>query len=143
MKKILSILLATLLLCGGLAVLAGAADTYTLNYDCKGGDNGPYPQVGIEAGTTVTLSDQAPYRLGYAFKGWAAADGGTQAIESIEVNGNTTVYAIWEKVVIVTPPEDKIFNFMLKFFEGATEFAGVMTWIARYIFFGWLWGQWL
>jgi len=143
MKKILSILLATLLLCGGLAVLAGAVDTYTLMYDLRGGEHGPYPQVGIEAGTTVTLSTEPPYRTGYAFVGWTATEDGTQAIESIEVNGHTTVYAMWEKIIIIPPPTDKIYDAMLKFFEGADVFASFMTWIVRYIFFGWLWGQWL
>jgi len=141
MKKLISVLLAMLMLCGGLAVLAGAVDTYILTYDLKGGENGPFPQFSIPAGTTVTLSSTIPHRAGYAFKGWSATDGGTEAIESIEVNENTTVYAIWEAVVIITPPRDKIFDFMLEFFEGAAEFAGVMTWIVRYIFFGWLWGQ--
>jgi len=145
MKKLLCVLLAALMLCGGFALMAGAVDTYTLIYDCKSATTapGPFPQVGIEAGTTVTLSAIEPTRDGYTFKGWSATDGGTTAITSIEVNENTTVYAIWAENAEVPPSEDKIFNFLFDFFLGAAEFANVMTWIVRYLCFGWLWGQWL
>lgn len=145
MKKLLCVLLAALMLCGGFALLAGAVDTYTLIYDCKGAVDapGPFPQVGIAAGTTVTLSAIEPAREGYSFLGWSATDGGTTPITSIVVNNNTTVYAIWVENPVIPGSRDKIYNFLYDFFLGAAQFANFATWIVRYIFFGWLWGQWL
>lgn len=117
--------------------------TYTITYNTKGGTGGPTPQVGIEAGTTVTLSTTAPKREAYVFKGWAATDGGTAVITSIAVNANTTVYAVWEPFTPPSGPSDKLLGFFIDFFAGGVEIATVATWIARYLFFGWLWGQWL
>ena len=36
---------------------------------------------------------------------------------------------------------DKIHDFFARFLPEAI--AGVMTWVVRYLFFGWLWGRWL
>jgi len=113
--------------------------TYTLTYNLKNGTGGPAQQTGIAAGAVVPLSTAAPTRAGYTFKGWAATDGGTTAITSVTVNADTTVYAIWEQNAVTPDPDpdpDPIFDFFANFLPESV--ANVLTWIVRYVFFGWL-----
>ena len=115
--------------------------TYTLTYDANGGVGGPAAQANILLGTEVTLATTGlPTREGYSFKGWAASAAGTAIITSVTVNENTTVYAVWEQNV-QPPAPDPILELLSGFLP--ESIAGVLAVILRYVFFGWLWGQWL
>ena len=87
-------------------IVPGAAQTFTLTYDANGGQNAPRQQTGIEANTSVNLSTEAPTRDGAIFMGWSL-DGDNEKIykagekypdllgNTLKIEGNTTVYAIW------------------------------------------------
>ena len=71
---------------------------YTLTYDANGGE-GTMDSVDYDEGTEVTLADcgfTAPE--GKQFKGWATSSDGAETVTSVTMNGETTVYAIWEDV---------------------------------------------
>jgi len=123
-----------------LGVIAPPA-TYTLTYNLNNGTGGPVVQTGIVAGAVVTLSTTAPTRAGYTFKGWAATVTGTAVVTSVTVNADTTVYAVWEQITIVDPPETDPILELLSFLPAGI--ANVVAAIVRYVFFGWLWGEWL
>ena len=99
-KKILSVLLAVLLLVSSMAVsfTASAAD-FKLTYDANGGVNPPSSQTYTKSGER-NISTFQPTREGYTFLGWSLdpedweaqyAAGGT-----INVDGRITLYAVWK-----------------------------------------------
>jgi|GEM_PF-3701218 len=107
MKKLLTILLAVCLLCGGMVVGASAADTYTITY--TGGSVVPVPQTKIH-GVDLILSPNIPWSSGstfYTFVGWYAFFGYVgdyqvglhfyQPGDVYKVNNNTQMYACWEE----------------------------------------------
>jgi len=116
---------------------------YTLTYDMLGGTGGPAPQANILAGTTVTLATTGlPTKAGFTFGGWSATSGGTAAITSVAMDGNKTVYAVWEKL-----PEKSAFEQWKdkladgKFgglFKGLATWADFLLYIIYFVFFGWL-----
>jgi len=105
--------------------------TFTLTYNANNGTGGPATQTGIAANTEVTLATtNLPTRAGYTFKGWAAATTGAAPIAALTVNGNTTVYAVWEKNP--DPPAPKFWD----------NWPPFLQWILQYVLFGWLWMRW-
>jgi uncharacterized repeat protein (TIGR02543 family) len=93
----------------------------TVTYDGNGGvwyDWAEDPTTGEYQTVTLTQQQQTdvhrgrydvgygewPEREGYAFRGWASTRDSQQASEwwTTEINGNTTFYAIWEKLMVVT-----------------------------------------
>ena len=73
--------------------------TYTVTYDCNGGESGcPDPSTisNISSGTSITLAN-APSKTGYDFIGWS--DGGTTYAtgNSYTVNSDVTFTAQWQE----------------------------------------------
>ena len=106
MKKILSILLASLLL-AGTGVVAAFAASYTITF--HEGEN-PLgitttnlpPPMSKDEGIATNLPTQIPLRENYKFKGWAASPTLTAgqkvyaAGEAYNLDETDTLYAIWE-----------------------------------------------
>ena len=67
---------------------------YTLTYVSNGGTE--YKAERYDSGTTVKLG-KTPMREGYLFTGWYADEKLTNEINRIQMTGNKTVYAGWEK----------------------------------------------
>jgi hypothetical protein len=73
-----------------------AATTYTVTYDCNGGESGcPTNITDIEPGTSITLAD-APTKPHYNFNGWKSGEITYNAGASYTVNSNVTFTAQWE-----------------------------------------------
>lgn len=70
-------------------------DTYTLTFDTNGGS--ALKSVDVKAGTTIDLAQYVPVRAGYTFLGWYSDSALKNAVTSITLNRNTTVYAKWDK----------------------------------------------
>lgn len=74
--------------------------SYTVKYDANGGSGTPADQSMV-IGMALTLSSETPARSGYRFLGWATSATATAAKyqpgDSISLNGDTTLYAVWEK----------------------------------------------
>lgn len=69
--------------------------TYTLTFDTNGGS--ALKSVDAKAGTTIDLAQYVPVRAGYTFLGWYSDSALKNAVTSITLNRNTTVYAKWDK----------------------------------------------
>ena len=67
---------------------------YTLTYVSNGGTE--YKAERYDSSTTVKLG-KTPMREGYLFTGWYADEKLTNEINRIQMTGNKTVYAGWEK----------------------------------------------
>ena len=73
----------------------------TITYDANGGKVTPQSQT-VKEGEKLTLPE--PEREGYEFKGWyTQAEGGSQVTAQTAVTGDCTIYAHWEKKVVVEP----------------------------------------
>lgn len=87
-----------------LNALVDKAETYTLTYNANGGSGAPASQSGA---ASYTISTVKPTRSGYTFLGWSTNSNATTAScvggNSITLNANTTLYAVWQKSA-VTPP---------------------------------------
>jgi len=104
MKKLLAVLLATLMLCGAMAVGASAAagDTYPVTYNGNGAGaaNVPPAQTKNED-EPLTLRTEVPTRPNYTFLGWsasptaAAADEAYKPGASYTANAALALYAVW------------------------------------------------
>ncbi|MCR5656633.1 MAG: InlB B-repeat-containing protein [Butyrivibrio sp.] len=77
-------------------------NTYTLKLSGNGGkfSNGSQTkEVSASYGDGISLGQyETPTKDRYTFKGWSTSSTGTSAVSSVTVSGNTTVYAIWEKI---------------------------------------------
>lgn len=77
--------------------------THMLIYNANGGDVNTIPTNDTfettESSHVFTISDKKPSRDGYKFKGWSESAGATIAEigATIEVSGQKTIYAVWEK----------------------------------------------
>ena len=99
MKKILLILsLAFVVAASALAVSCGAK-TYSVSFDTDGGDS--MSAVKVEEGQEYQLP--VPKRTGYSFEGWyLSEDFSGDAVTSLTVTENVTLYAKWEKLSVIT-----------------------------------------
>ena len=69
--------------------------TYTVTYDCNGGESGcPSNVTGITAGTSITLA-AAPTKTDYTFNGWSDGTDTYDAGDSYTVNSDVTMTAQW------------------------------------------------
>ena len=75
---------------------------YTLSYNANGGSSAPEKEVETQ-GTELIISSKKPIREGYNFIGWATKSDATkaeyQAGDKYTLNGNITLYAVWEKAI--------------------------------------------
>ena len=77
---------------------SSAPTTYTVTYDCHGGESGcpdPLTISNITPGTSITLA-AAPSRTNYSFIGWSDGTTTHDAGASYTVNGNVTMTAKWQ-----------------------------------------------
>lgn len=78
----------------------------TLSYDVTGGENAPSPDTCFAndtiSGCTLTVAQVEPTKEGFDFLGWARSDTATTAEyvagDSITINDNTILYAIWGEI---------------------------------------------
>lgn len=80
----------------------GKVDTYTITYNANGGTDAPKPQTKTEGiPTLITLSE--PVLEGHTLVGWSLkADASTfdyKGYDEFSINSDTTLYAIWERVI--------------------------------------------
>jgi len=172
MKKLLSVLLAAMMLCGGLAVSVSAdivVYDLTLNKPkivnasvfLVGWDNFCFEPT--ESGTyTIRIEgnfDSLVFALGnddhysdreefFELNGSWSGNYSMSADESFYFTINYTTDDPY--TIIVTTPDadpepepepDPIFAFFAGFLPAGA--ANVLTWIVKYVFFGWLWGRWV
>lgn len=70
---------------------------YKISYDANGGCGAPEDYFTLEKSVTPD-SAAIPERKGFEFGGWALKNGSANAVSSVEVNGDVTLYAIWTPV---------------------------------------------
>ncbi len=71
-------------------------EIYTLTFDTNGGN--AVNAVSKEEGSTIDLEAYVPTKDGYVFEGWYADEELKTAVDEVLLEGNTTVYAKWQKV---------------------------------------------
>ena len=95
---------------GNFTITAAGIQTYTVTYNANTSDSvsgmpDPSTISNIAAGSSHTISDATPTRVGYIFDGWSTVSGDNNAsgkvTGSITVNSDVPLYAIW--VVDTTP----------------------------------------
>ena len=99
MKKLL--LTLSLLVIGAFGLFAAScgATTYSLSFDTDGGAE--ISAVEIQEGEEYTLP--VPTREGYSFEGWyLTADFSGDPVTTITATGDTTLYAKWEQLSVIT-----------------------------------------
>ncbi len=127
--------------------------TYTVSYGANTEDmviGMPEAAEGILEGTEYSLSDAVPTREGYEFLGWGADPDATETIETVTVNADVTVYALWKEVI---PPTTYSVSYETDM-EGVTGMPENVTGIVEgteytlsdaiptcpgYEFLGWTW----
>ena len=70
-----------------------AVRTYTLTFKSNGGSS--IKAVSEDRNTVVDLSDYVPTKAGYTFAGWYSDAALKNAVSSVKLTSNTTVYAKW------------------------------------------------
>lgn len=81
-------------------------ETFTVTYDAGIGTvNGSVRwSETITENTFASLPD-AKYSSGaYVFKGWSTSETSTTTVDSLKVNGNITLYAVWERQTVKVSP---------------------------------------
>ena len=99
MKKLL--LTLSLLVIGAFGLFAAScgATTYSLSFDTDGGAE--ISAVEVQEGEEYTLP--VPTREGYSFEGWyLTADFSGDPVTTITATGDTTLYAKWEQLSVIT-----------------------------------------
>ncbi len=80
-------------------------ETYEIIYDANGGEGAPSNQT-KEQGVNLTLSTIKPTKEGYTFIGWSTNRTATTATyqpgDEYELDTDITLYAVWEKIYIIT-----------------------------------------
>ena len=86
---------------GGGTSVSKYSVTFKLNYDGADNDDAPAKQT-VKKGKLATEPDE-PERRGYNFIGWSATKSGDSIFDfSTAIKKNTTLYAVWEEIVIET-----------------------------------------
>lgn len=87
------------------------ASNYTLTYDGNGATSGTVPEVkNVVSGSTIDLQNYNPGNLekdGYVFLGWNTAAIATTPLTDITITSNTTVYAVWKRLLYYTITFDR------------------------------------
>ncbi len=74
----------------------------TLTYDANGGTS-ECGSVSYDINATATLCTDGAERTGYRFNGWSTTkDDASTIVTSLNMNESRTLYALWEKYLIVT-----------------------------------------
>ena len=75
-------------------------DTYTVSFDANGGENAPEGQTKYK-GISLGLTNSAPSRSDYKFKGWATSPDGEVVYKrgaKYTEDADITLYAVWEEI---------------------------------------------
>ena len=72
---------------------------YTLTFNVNGGS--AVTAVTKPEGTVVELSQYNPTKDGFTFDGWYSDEALTNKVTSVTLDGNKTVYAKWNEVIVV------------------------------------------
>ncbi len=76
-------------------------DKYSVTYNANGGTGAPYSQEKTH-NSTLTLSEEIPYRFGYNFLGWSTSSGSNSIAyrpgQAYNNNAAITLYAVWEQI---------------------------------------------
>ena len=79
--------------------------TYTITYDANEGAGEPSSQIKVP-GVSLTLSNEKPIRSGFSFLGWSttstAKKAEYQAGSSYTLNSDSTLYAVWFKIIYIS-----------------------------------------
>lgn len=79
--------------------------TYTISYNANGGSGAPSSQTKTY-GVNLTLRSGVPTRSGYRFLGWSTSSTSEtvtyQPSSTFTTNVNTTLYAVWEQLGIMS-----------------------------------------
>jgi len=101
----------------------GGSTTYTVALNANGGSVTPASITVTNGGTYSALP--TPTRSGHKFNGWyTAANGGTRVnnTDTVNLTGNTTLYAQWTKTIFSTKYVSNFWN-----------------WVLFIVCFGWIW----
>ncbi|MBR6252332.1 MAG: BspA family leucine-rich repeat surface protein [Clostridia bacterium] len=84
---------------GNTTVVPSTTFRYTINYNLKGGSNGPSAGA-KEVGKAYTISSTIPTKTNYDFMGWDTSSAGTSKVYSggdkYYTNADLTLYAYWQ-----------------------------------------------
>ena len=109
--------------CNETETRAVKAVIYTITYDANGGSGAPAAQQKLK-GTALTLSTTKPTLNGFTFKGWALTSTATTAAytsgASYTEDADATLYAVWEKDVVVDENTQAITVSSVKAYPGST-----------------------
>ena len=89
-----------------------AVKEYTLYFSANGGSGAPGSRTGEADSSgyaTITIPSTVPTRSGFTFLGWARSSSGSVAYEAgdeIEINKDTTLYAVWKQVTYSVTYDD-------------------------------------
>lgn len=98
-KQIFLLACVLILLCGLFSACKKTTEQFNLTMNANNGSDASVVQV--DKGTSYTLP--VPTRDGYEFGGWyTKADFTGDAVTSVTVNADTTVYAKWDKFYTLT-----------------------------------------
>ena len=79
-------------------------DIVTVTFDFNGGtlDSNTTINVDVKPNTDYTFTEKydTPIRNNYNFKGWSTTPSDTAGINTINVNNDTTFYAVWEPIQV-------------------------------------------
>ncbi len=104
-SKVLSLLLAVLMMLSVISISAAAAGTYTVKYHKNGGTGTVETPVTHTVGVEQALSDGSKLtRTGYDFVGWAKSKTATEpefaneqvVVDIAEAGATLTLYAVWK-----------------------------------------------
>lgn len=105
-SKVLSVVLAVLMVLGAISITAAAADTYAIKYHANGG-TGAMVNSTHEFGVEKELTANKFKRTGYTYLGWALQKSATtpdyfdkQAVVDLADEGQSlvTLYAVWAPI---------------------------------------------
>ena len=106
----------------------GEIETYTITYDANGGTNAPKPQIKTEGIPTLITLDK-PVLSGFALVGWSLnKDASTldyKEYEEFSINKDTTLYAVWERVIEDETPPNAVSTLGSHTYE---LYTGSFTW---------------
>jgi hypothetical protein len=83
---------------------------YSVSFDANGGSLlGPSSIAVVSPANTIAYMPVSPVRNGYSFVQWTfMRDGGGQYTSDFVIEGDLTVFALWEKLPEVLPPEPPV-----------------------------------
>ena len=79
-------------------------ETYTINYNCTGGEGAPTTQTKGKD-ETINISSTVPTKSNHEFMGWSTTNGGSVEYApgaAYDKNESVTLYAVWQRMKTIT-----------------------------------------